>query len=509
MTAVKKIDSNITGLRYAEEVSIGILPGSPVWNPLEPNSYKDFGGKVTTIARNPINPSRQRKKGVTTDFDASGGLNTDLTQTNMQDILQGFMFADLRRKGEQHPTAVATAGDTYAIADTTKFHVNDLILSTGHAIANNNGVKTIATVVANTSIATVENLTDEASPPAAAKVTVIGYEGASGDLAIDASGSIPALTSTTKDLTQLGVIPGEWVFIGGDEAGTSFATAANNGFKRVRSVAAHKIEFDKSLLDMITDAGTGKTVKIFLGRVLKNETGTLVKRRSYNIERTLGAPDDANPTQIQAEYLVGAIADEFTVNIKQASKIDVDLSFVATDNAQVDAATGVKAGTRPTIQDADAFNTSSDFSMIKLAQVVSGEEAPTPLFAFVTDMAVTIKNNVVPNKAVAVLGAFDVTAGTFEVSATVTAYFSDVTAVAAVRNNADVTLHFALVKNNSGMIYDLPLVALGDGRLAVEQDKPITLPLTMDAATAAKIDANLDYTLLMAFFDYLPSVADV
>ena len=52
--AINKIDSNLTGLSYAEEVCLKQLPNDaddgfdPTWYGLEPNSYSDFGGEVTT-----------------------------------------------------------------------------------------------------------------------------------------------------------------------------------------------------------------------------------------------------------------------------------------------------------------------------------------------------------------------------------------------------------------------------------------------------------------------------
>lgn len=505
-----KIDSNVTGLRYAEEIEIKTLPGSPVWYPLEPNSYNDFGGQLTTVARNPINPSRQRKKGVITDLDASGGFTTDLTQTNLTRLLQGFFFADIREKATTAPmnaaavalTGVTAADDTYtAAAGLDIFEAGDLILASGFAQAANNGLK-LVTFADAVSVTVDSALVDEV-PGAGAKLQQVGYQFGPGEVSIDVSGSYPRLTRAggNKDFTTLGLIPGEWIFIGGDETATKFTNAANNGFARVRAVGTDFIEFDKTSATMVAEDGAYKIIRLFFGNVLKNEkAANLIKRRSYQLERTLGQDDDG----IMSEYLVGAVPNELSLQIRQADKVTVELGFVAVDHEQRDGATGLKAGTRPELVEAPAFNTSSDFSRIKMHLITAGNTDPNPLFAFLTELTLTINNNVQPNKAVAVLGAFDVSAGTFEVSGSVTAYFADIAAVQAVRNNADVALDFALVKNNAGMVWDLPLIALGEGRLNVEQDQPITLPLSMDAAEGPN-----GHTLLFNEFPYLPDAADV
>lgn len=513
MAQVNKIDANVTGLRVSEELSFKNVDPSAVWTPLEPNSYADFGGAVTLVARTPINDSRQRKKGVITDLDASGGFQSDVTQENMQSILQGYFFADLRPKGEELVTAVdidTSNPDEYEVASTTGFLVGSLIQGQNFAEAVNNAVNVVAAIVTDVSVEVADGLLAvEASPPATARIVVVGHQGAADDIDVDVAGTFPALTSTILDFTTLGLIEGEWIFVGGDTATTSFTNAENNGPKRIRTIAANRLEFDKSDLAMVAETSAGsKTINLYFGRVLKNELGSLIKRRTYQLERTLGAPDDASPANIQAEYLAGAVPGTYTMNIPAASKLTADLTFLAGDSETIDGPTALKAGTRPNIVEADAFNTSSDFSRIRLAQHTDGTEAPVPLFAYATDFTVSIDNNLQPNKAVSVLGAFDVSAGNFSVGGSVTAYFSNVTAVAAVRNNVDITLDMFIVKANAGMVIDLPLVALGDGRPNVEQDQAITLPLEMDAATAAKIDPNLDYTAMMVFFDYLPNLAD-
>ncbi len=517
MTAVNKIDSNATGLRFAEELSYKVLPGGPIWLPLEPNSYDDFGGSVITVARNPINASRQRKKGLVTDLDASGGFEMDLTQENGQTILQGFFFASLRRKGEQVPTAATGTTDLFDVAVTAGFLVGSLVESSGWDDAANNFAEAVVTaVVVDTTVEVLaESLVTDASPAAGVNLVVVGFEGASADIDVDATGLFPALTSTILDFTTLGLKEGEWIFVGGDPAASDFVNAANNGFKRVRTIAAQRLEFDKSDIVMVDETGTAILLRLYLGRVLMNENDAsgLILRRSYNLERTLGAPDDASPANIQAEYLEGCVPSEVAFNIPSANKLTANLSFVGGDNTTIDGPTSLKSGTRPALVESDAFNTSSDFSRIRLAIHVDGTEAPVPLFAFAQEMTITINNNLTPNKAIATLGAFEISHGTFAVSGNITAYFADVASVAAVRNNSNVTLDFAMVKGaagaKSGIVMDLPLVTLGDARLNVVQDQAITLPLTMDAATAALIDPALDYTTMMVFFDHLPNAADV
>lgn len=633
MALVNKQDSNFTGLRYAVEATPGVLPATPVWVPLEPNSYKDFGGDVTTKARNPINASRQRKKGVVTDLDASGGYESDITPTNVQDIMQTFLFAALRRKSELQPQTVNhTSHDYEPAAGGAAYVAGDLLFAKGAFNPANDGLKVVTGTPTGTSIVVTDtNVVDEVGN-ANLIVSRVGHQFGAGVLSVDVSGEFPAIVAsgiaaahqaltttgafsdgetvtigtkvytiqtvltntdghvlkgasaavtltnlknainlnglgvpgvdyaasttvntqvtaattasiltvtailggtvgntiattttaaaatwgaatlaggTSVSLKSFGLIPGEPIFVGGDLSSTQFLNPDSNaGYCRVRSVTDSQINFDKTQFPFVTDAGTAKTVQLFFGRVLKNESvKDLIVRRSVQLERTLGAVDDSQPDQEQAEYLTRCLGDEWELDGKTADILVANYSYLAGTYETRDSATGVKPGLRPDIEESDAFNTTSDVSLIKMAVVTPGNSCPTPLFGFLTDLKLSLKNNLKQNKAISVLGAFDVSAGTLEVQLTVTAYFSSVDSVNSVRNNDSVTVEAHFAKANKGLSIDLPLVALSKSRADVKQDEPITLPLTADAATAALIDPTLNHTIMMVFWDYLPDAA--
>ena len=621
-------DSNATGLRIAEEECPSILPATPVWKQYEPNSYGDFGGTYTKVARNPINDSRQRSKGELTDLDSGGSFVSDLT-ANLQDIFQGLMFADLRRKGEEVVLDVDGTTEEFEVADTAGYFVGSLVFASGLDESVNDGLHRVtaitadvsatgvltaaanpadgSTVTVGTTVYTFESGTidaayevligatasdsldnliaavngaagegtlygtgTEANPDATAAagagdtvdftaiasgtagnsvattevsgqlsfaaatllggtnglievasdlttetptgdnptLVVVGFQFDTADVDIDVSGSLPAMQSVAKDLTELGLIPGEPVFIGGDTTITQFAQAADLGFKRVRSIDTNEIVFDKSDEAMVTDAGAGKTIQVFFGRVLKNEAASLIVRRTYQPERTAGAPDADAPELVQAEYLPGSLLNTTAFRFPRADKATAELTFLSLDHEPTEASEGLKAGDRPDLAEQDAFNTSSDFTRLKIAKVVVGDEAPAPLFAFITEMTINVSNNASVNKAVGTLGGIDITAGQFTVGGSIEAYFADMASIKAIKENSDVTIDAALVKNNTGICFDMPLVALGDGRLNVAQDQPILVPLDAEAARGRTVHPDLDHTFLMSFFDYLPTLAD-
>lgn len=616
---VNKIDSNFTGLRYTEESDIATLTGSEAWTPLEPNSYSDFGAQITTQARNPIQASRQRKKGVVTDLDAKAGFSSDFTQTNFYDMLQGFFFADWRAKPEAIITAATgSSTDDYTVDDEDGFLSGHLVFVSGLTVTANNGLKLLNGVTAN-ALSCSTDLTDDTSdgevravgfqfgsgilsvnqvsaqeteynigslvaaskaltitddanladetvtiagttytfktalstgPTVANEILIGASEGTAGDnlaaainggaglgtlystgtaanasvsassngsgvvtvtaLIKGSSGNSIAISETLTDgswagaatalsggtgvgWVELGIIPGEWVFIGGDSAGFKFTTAGNNGFVRAKIVTDAKLTVDKTQGTTADESAGSLTMQVFFGNVIKNESDPdLIVRRSYQLERSL--------VSAGYEYVKGCVPNTLAFAIKTADKITCELSFIATDSEQVEA-NARKAGTFPELVESDAFNTSSDFARLRLA---TKDAFSTPLFAFLSELNLSVNNNVSPNKAVSVIGAFDLTAGDFVVEGNMNAYFADIAAVEAVRNNTDVSLDFSVVKNNAGWFIDVPLLTLGDGRLQVEKDQPIKIPLSVAAAA----DQTFNHTMLMCNYAYLPDAAE-
>lgn len=503
-----KIDSNSTALHFAVEATPKVLPGSARWYELEPDSYEDFGAEVTTIARRPINVGRQQKKGVVTDIEADGGFTQDLVP-QLARIFQGFMFADAREQfttvtledavtNDVTITAVTSSPDTYtAAADLDGFAVGDLVFASGFTNAANNGLKVVTVATGTVLTVTPATLVAEGSPPAAAKLETVGFVFDSGELSIDDDAAVITLTATSTDTSTLGLLPGMWIYLGGDLTDEKFVN--NEGFAKIVAVTATTITIKELTWTPAIEAGGTLDIRMFFGTFIKNENTTaLIVQRTYQLERQLG--DDGGG--VQSELLIGASCNELELNFTAADKSTVSLNFVGLDTERRTGATGIKTGTRIAAVVEDAFNTSSNVVRNRMYVPDTAVHTPSALFDFISELTLTVNNNVTGLKAIGTLGSFATNVGIFEVGGSITAYFQTLAAVTSIRNNDDVGYNTILAKDNVGMIFDVPLLSLGGGRVTVTQDEAITIPV--ESVGAKNTD---DYTLSINIFPYLPNGA--
>ena len=501
--------SNVVGLSFAEEASLKVLPVTPIWRALEPNEFKDFGAEIKTVARNPINESRQVQKGVVTDLDASGGFMQDITPSNLTRLMQAFFFANAREKVQSDPlsgdvalkaTPVSFGVGTIVLTAThgAKFAVGNLLFVSGMVNAANNGLMRVVSIAVDTLTVSAATVTE--AWPTTADLKVVGFELADNTASVAVVTGAVEINLSTGSFLNRGLSVGEWIYVGGDAVGTRFSTNTP-GYARIHSITATKLTLKELTWTPTTEASAaGKTIRIFAGSFLRNEkTPSLIKTKSVTLERTLG--QDANG--FMSQLLRGAVASVYTLDIKTADKITADLSFVAMTEELRTGSQGLSAGTRiSTFNSEDAFNTSSDVVQMRIYIASATNQKPTSLFGYAQEAKLMVKNNVKGKKAIGTLGSFDINVGTFEVSGELTVYFSDVTAISAIKANSDVGFNLITAQNNAGIVYDIPLLSLSDGRADVKKDEPITLKVTKDA-----FENEYGFTLSQTYFHYLPTVA--
>jgi hypothetical protein len=500
----KTIDSNVAGLYIANEESLKILPDNPVWHGVEVNSYSDFGGSTTLLQRETINPTRQNQKGKIVDLEASAGFSLDFTKNTLTWLMQGFMFADARQKFTTKPLddtqnkITSIDADGYNLESPCKNPPIKRILvsASGFNKHQNNGIKIVQNATAN-KITVKGGLAEDTAVNNDAKITAVGFKFQEGECSIVANnGGFPSLVTTKTNLTELNLTLGEWVFLGGDVNNASFKN--NKGWARITAIEPHLLTFDDTDFQPTDETDRTLELELYFGTVIKNESQQdLIKKRSYCIERTLG--HDGNG--LQAQYVTGAVANEIKFNLSTAQYITCDLNYVACGSLTRKGGERLD-GVRLEADKSEAYNTTSNIYRQKLSIIDNTSSTPQSLFAYVTDSSLSISNGVAGIKALGILGSFDVSIGNFNVTGSLTAFFSSVAAIDAIRNNADVGFSAILASNNAGAIFDIPLLALSGGMPNVEKDQKITIPLEKTGA-----ENKHGYTMMYQSFEYLPDIA--
>lgn len=506
-------NGSLTSLYQAEEESPGVLPANPIWREREPNSYSDFGGAFTMSRRNPLSHDRQARRGEVSDNSPTAGYQEDLTPSNMIRPMRGFLFAEARQRPSTMPIGDAqvvvthtTAAQFHAAAGLDRFRIGHILKPRNFLEPTTNAGIFVVTAAGAVTATVDPALVPEPDSPDDAALEAVGFQFGAGNLQITkvADGVVLTTDMAGVDFTTMGFVPGEWHFIGGDDADTRFADQGDNApfYAQLDTVTATQLAYRKTTGTQVTNAGAGKTIQMFFGTVVRNEDDCeLIKEITFTHERQYGCGVGA-----EAEYTQGDYANQLTLTVPTPAadaKVTVDLGYIGLTSFERTADEDLLSDgdVRVSAMNEPAFKPGLDVYQQKLAIVDPTTLNPTALVAYSSQSSLTINNQLSGIKAVETFGNAGVSIGELAVTGSITAFFTGVNQNRQVRLGKEATWHLILTKANSSVIFDIASLSLGNGRNSVAANTPVTIPLDTAAAKG-----NHGYSLLVTFLRYVPTV---
>lgn len=406
------------------------------------------------INSNEIRSDRMLSDPIKVNEQNQGPVNFELSYPvpngSLSDFIRSLMFNpwtdtpvfDNDGTADSVVTDAGTTTDTYVVtANGDDAKAGHLVRATGFTNSANNQVFRVASSTGTTIVGSSLSLTAETAPPAAARLKVVGFQGAAADITATADG----LGSTALDFTTLGLAVGQWIKIGGTAAGDKFATAACNAWARITAIAATALTLDNLPSSWATDAGTGKTVKVWFGDRIKNG----VTMSSLTIER--GFMGQAVPTYIiQRGMVVGQATLNFTT--------EQVVSGSVTMNGMTGESTTTTLDSSPDPETENRIM-SANVNVGRIAEAGVAVAGPN----FIRSAALNFNNNLRMITAVGSVGAVDIGVGEFGVDMTMETYFGDDTMLAKLLAGTISNLNFRVAKDSQAIILGLPRVTYTGG----------------------------------------------
>ena len=396
-------DSNRVSLSWTEEATWGVLPGATALQNLNFTS-ESFAFNLTNTQSENIRSDRNIADLIQNGADCSGGFNFEFQASNIDNFLQGALWASAwttRIIADAAITIGATnVDDTYTHTGApgwdTLLEVGQWILVSGYVNGANNGYFAITGVTPTTIVVGAGGtLVDEAATPA---VTIKTFAQAN-DVTVDETASVYTYTSAALiDWTKQDLTVGQWIKVAG------FTTAGNNGFCQVRSITATILTVVGLTL---TDEIAGDTVTFSPCDFIKNGT----TENSYYFER-------AHADITQFFQFAGMVPNSLSMTASANAIMTGSLEFIGKDATLTQATAGTGSNTAAVAT--PIMNAVSNVGQVMVDNVVVTS-------CLVQEISFTLNNNVRGLSSIGTLGNCDIGVGSVEVTGNLNAYFKDET----------------------------------------------------------------------------------
>lgn len=401
--------------------------------------------------------------------------------------------------------AVGGAADSFTVAANGALPNGMLVYTRGFANAANNGIfVTSGTSVAGSiKVGTAAVLVSEPAPPANVTLDVVGVQGASGDIQINASGN---LISTTLNFTTLNIPVGSWIYLPTIAEATTYMGSAAYAFAnyagraRVVSVAANLIVLERHTWTVgAADTGVGKTIRLFCAsRFYRNypiDNITSYLETTYSLEKEDIKPGDSTASRYTTAR--GCGVNTLQIGAPLNSKITATIGFVGmTCTTPAIPANRIAGPSTAYAALGDALvDTQNDVRDIRLTS------SNATIIADVTSWTFTLNNTIKPRNSQGFFGASGLNYGKFAMGVNLTAYYQDSTAIDASDDNRLLRFDAFWANHQYGAVIDLPNVAFRNPDHAYASNEPVMI--SGDIVAFRNATDGIEGSL--SVFGYLPS----
>ena len=489
---------------YAPETVADTQPTAG-WREIRVTDVGKFAATFGTVEQDFISPDRAVGESQISSVESTVEVTTDVTRSSTRDFIQQALMSSFVGGLVARATAFVDGGvsdDTISVASGGALAADLLVKCRGSAEAGNNAVfKVVAGSDATNIHVATGSLTAEAAPPSNAEVAVCGYEGAAGDLRIDANQDI---ISTTVNFTTLPLTVGQGIRL--PEPGTTYAFAlaaagsVNSGYARIDKIEAHKLTLSHRggawVADDGTDdgaGGTAKAIRILFGEFCRNvssDHGDFLKEPQW-FEAVLPGLGTGGATRYV--YSESNLLDKCELSMPLESKATFKFSFKGKITGEPTSvrATGADAAIEPNAT--AMFGTMSNVARLRALNV--DESGLTTDFKGPT---LTLDNRVSMEKVVGQLAAKYTNYRKLEAMlASEVVVTEDVLSV--IRNHTTVSAD-AVMKNGDGaMLVDMPSCKPSSDGPTFPRGESVKAPLTLRAFK----DPILGYSISFSTFPHV------
>ena len=471
-------------MALVREVTPGTTPGSPRMRTMRITG-ESLSFSPEYVDSDEIRADRMLGDPIKNMQASSGGINFEvsypLDDTPLAECIRSAMFNPWINRplffndgvADSVITDAGTVANTYSVTSGgASVVVGMLVRASGFTQTANNQIFRAASSTGTTIVGTGLSLVAEAIPAATARLKVVGFQGASGDITATASG----LGSTALNFTTLGLGIGDWLKVGGTAAGDQFAVPALNDWVRVSgAVTATAIPLDNLPVGWAVNAGAGKTIKIWYGDQIQNGTTP----SSMTIER--GFLGQTIPTYI---VNTGMQVGTATFNIVSKAKLTGSFAF-----------TGMGGGESAVALSATPDAATTSLVMAANANVgrlgVNGSQLVGPNWA--KEVSFVIDNNLRTIESVDQASPVAVREGECKVTGKMSTYFGSDTELAAFYAGTTRPINTRIAKAGQAIIFQVPRATYrgGGNPNATAKNTDVMLDFdfqaSFDSATSAHI----------------------